>query len=79
MFWKKYKKLVIHLRTESEVLKLNPNFEKMKCLEFKMDAKGIGVTCRGNEKYDFISRYFNPWAGVNEDPVTGSVHTLLAS
>ena len=30
-------------------------------------------------KYDFISRYFNPWAGINEDPVTGSVHTLLAN
>ncbi len=27
---------------------------------------------------DFISRYFNPWAGVDEDPVTGSVHTVLA-
>uniref|UniRef100_UPI00356685A9 PhzF family phenazine biosynthesis protein n=1 Tax=Ilyobacter sp. TaxID=3100343 RepID=UPI00356685A9 len=29
--------------------------------------------------YDFISRYFNPWAGINEDPVTGTVHTLLAA
>lgn len=76
---KNTKKLVIHLKTESEVLKLTPNFEKMKSLEFKMDVKGVGVTCRGNEKYDFISRYFNPWAGVNEDPVTGSVHTLLPS
>ncbi len=40
--------------------------------------KGIGVTTKGNGEYDFISRYFNPWAGVNEDPVTGSVHTVLA-
>ncbi len=76
---KNTKKLVIHLKTESEVLKLTPNFEKLKHLEFKVDVKGIGVTCSGNAKYDFISRYFNPWAGVNEDPVTGSVHTLLAS
>lgn len=76
---KNTKKLVIHLKTESEVLKLTPNFEKMKCLEFEMDVKGVGVTCKGNEKYDFISRYFNPWAGVNEDSVTGSVHTLLAA
>ncbi|MCT8978785.1 PhzF family phenazine biosynthesis protein [Clostridium sp. CX1] len=75
---KSTKKLVIHLKTENEVLNLIPNFEKMKCLEFEMDVKGVGVTCIGNEKYDFISRYFNPWAGVNEDPVTGSVHTLLA-
>lgn len=75
---KNTRKLVIHLKTESEVLKLTPNFEKMKCLEFDMEVKGVGVTCRGNGNYDFISRYYNPWAGVNEDPVTGSVHTLLA-
>jgi len=72
-------KLIIHLKTENEVLKLTPNFEKMKELEFERNVKGVGVTCIGNEKYDFISRYFNPWAGVNEDPVTGSVHTLLAA
>ena len=28
--------------------------------------------------YDFESRYFIPWYGVDEDPVTGSVHTVLA-
>jgi predicted PhzF superfamily epimerase YddE/YHI9 len=38
----------------------------------------VGVTAKGRGKYDMIVRYFNPWAGVNEDPVTGSVHTLLA-
>lgn len=73
------KKLVVRVSTESEVVKLSPDFEKMKRLEFPMDVKGVGVTCRGNKSYDFISRYFNPWAGVNEDPVTGSVHTLLAA
>lgn len=76
---KNSKKLVLHLKTEGEVLKLRPDFEKMKALEFKTEVKGFGVTCIGNGKYDFVSRYFNPWAGVNEDPVTGSVHTLLAS
>lgn len=76
---KRTKKLVIHLKSEGEVLNLAPNFEKLKALEFKMDVKGVGVTCMGNENYDFISRYFNPWVGVNEDPVTGSVHTLLTA
>ena len=28
--------------------------------------------------YDFYSRYFWPWAGTNEDPVTGGTHTFLA-
>lgn len=75
----KTKKLVIEVKNEEDVLNLKPNFEMLKSLEFKNNVKGIGITCRSNERYDFISRYFNPWAGINEDPVTGSVHTLLAN
>lgn len=75
----KTRKLVIEVKDKEDVLNLKPNFEMLKSLKFESDVKGIGVTCRGNEKYDFISRYFNPWAGINEDPVTGSVHTLLAN
>lgn len=72
------KKLVIHVKNYEDILNLKPNFELMK----KLDAggiKGLGVTAPIEGDYDFISRYFNPWAGINEDPVTGSVHTLLAS
>jgi PhzF family phenazine biosynthesis protein len=72
------RKLIIELNSEEEVIKLQPNFDKLNLLKFNTNVKGIGVTCKGSKKYDFISRYFNPWAGVNEDPVTGSVHTLLA-
>lgn len=75
----KTRKLVIELKDKKEVVNLKPNFEMLKSLKFKSDIKGICVTSRGNEKYDFISRYFNPWAGINEDPVTGSVHILLAN
>ncbi|GAA0085810.1 PhzF family phenazine biosynthesis protein [Clostridium sp. CTA-7] len=75
----KTRKLVIELESEEEIINLQPNFEKLKVLSFNTNVKGIGVTCKGRKKYDFISRYFNPWAGINEDPVTGSVHTLLAS
>ncbi|GAA0815127.1 PhzF family phenazine biosynthesis protein [Clostridium tertium] len=76
---KKTRKLVIEVKDKENIINLKPNFEILKSLKFKSDVKGIGVTCRGNEKYDFISRYFNPWAGINEDLVTGSVHTLLAN
>lgn len=38
---------------------------------------GICVTTK-SKKYDFESRFFNPWFGVEEDPVTGSVHTVLS-
>jgi PhzF family phenazine biosynthesis protein len=40
------------------------------------NARGIIVTAKGNE-VDFVSRFFAPAVGVNEDPVTGSAHTTL--
>ncbi|WP_433887102.1 PhzF family phenazine biosynthesis protein [Pseudomonas vranovensis] len=41
------------------------------------DVRGIAVTAPGRE-VDFVSRWFGPRVGVNEDPVTGSAHTSLA-
>lgn len=42
-------------------------------------VKGVIVTlkAREGEAYDFYSRYFAPWVGIPEDPVTGSAHTVL--
>lgn len=31
-----------------------------------------------DESYDFVSRFFAPWLGIDEDPVTGSAHCILA-
>jgi PhzF family phenazine biosynthesis protein len=42
----------------------------------KIRARGIIVTAKGNES-DFVSRFFAPQSGINEDPVTGSAHTTL--
>ena len=36
------------------------------------------VTAASSDSYDFHSRYFWPWSGTNEDPVTGGVQTFLA-
>ncbi|PWB34049.1 isomerase [Pseudomonas sp. SDI] len=41
------------------------------------DVRGISVSAPGHE-HDFVSRWFGPRVGVNEDPVTGSAHTSLA-
>lgn len=71
-------KIIIELGSEKEVRRLVPDFEKLRRLDLEFDIRGVAVTCRGNEKYDFFTRYFNPWFGVDEDPVTGSVHTILA-
>ncbi len=44
----------------------------------KLPVRGIIVTARSDTpEFDFISRFFAPGAGVNEDPVTGSAHTCL--
>ena len=44
----------------------------------KFGVRGVIVTSRSsNGKYDFVSRYFAPGAGIDEDPVTGSTHCCL--
>jgi PhzF family phenazine biosynthesis protein len=72
------RKLIIKVKDESEILQLDPNFNIMKSIKFNQDVKGVAVTTNNTDNHDFLSRYFNPWAGINEDPVTGSVHTVLA-
>jgi len=46
----------------------------------RLGKKGLIVTAAGDETdaVDFVSRYFAPYAGIDEDPVTGSAHTVLA-
>lgn len=72
--------LLLLFETERAVVELKPDFSKLKELEFEYEVHGLIVTARsdGQEKdYDFCSRVFVPWLGINEDPVTGSAHTLL--
>ena len=71
-------KLLVHLESEEDVKNIQPNFTAMLDTENSLDWRGVIVTAKGSEPYDFISRYFAPWMGVNEDPVTGSAHTVLA-
>lgn len=58
--------------SEAEILALQPDFEALKMHQ----VRGIIVTAPG-ETTDFVSRFFGPACGVNEDPVTGSAHTTL--
>ena len=57
---------------EDEVRDVIPSIEKI----IKLKARGVIVTAQGKE-VDFVSRFFGPQVGVNEDPVTGSAHTTL--
>ncbi|MBN2614209.1 MAG: PhzF family phenazine biosynthesis protein [Bacteroidales bacterium] len=57
---------------EKEIRDLVPDTDAI----FKVDARGIIVTAPGDQA-DFVSRFFAPQVGVDEDPVTGSAHTSL--
>ncbi len=61
------------LPTAEQVKQLKPDLSQVA----KLDARGLLVTARG-EEVDFVSRCFFPAFGIDEDPVTGSAHTLLA-
>jgi PhzF family phenazine biosynthesis protein len=63
---------LVELDSENEVRSLKPNFALLE----KIPVRGVIVTSRA-ANYDFISRFFAPAAGVNEDPVTGSAHCCL--
>jgi PhzF family phenazine biosynthesis protein len=60
--------------SEKTVKELRPDFNEMK----KIDARGFIITAQANGKaYDFVSRFFAPGIGIEEDPVTGSAHCSL--
>jgi PhzF family phenazine biosynthesis protein len=62
----------------SEVLEnLSPNFEKLKHSHNSINGVLVTAISQRND-YDFESRYFWPWSGTNEDPVTGGTHTFLS-
>ncbi|MEO1354064.1 MAG: PhzF family phenazine biosynthesis protein [Cyanobacteria bacterium J06635_15] len=71
---------LVELQSEAAVLNLQPDFAKLKSLP----VQGIIVTAQpkarpsdSSSEYDFVSRYFAPAVGIDEDPVTGSAHASL--
>lgn len=57
------------------VRSLRPDFRKMEQIE----ARGVIVTALADEiRFDFVSRFFAPAVGIDEDPVCGSAHCCLA-
>ena len=64
--------LLLVFENEKDILDIQPAFDRLALL----NARGVIVTAKGNE-VDFVSRFFAPQVGVNEDPVTGSAHTTL--
>jgi len=58
--------------SEQLVRQMQPDFRKIGAL----DCRGVIATARG-EAVDFVSRWFGPQTGIDEDPATGSAHTTL--
>ncbi|MEI6166311.1 MAG: PhzF family phenazine biosynthesis protein [bacterium] len=69
--WRARDYLVV-FETEADVTSLQPDFEKLR----EWDGLGVIATAPG-DAVDFVSRFFAPKAGLNEDPVTGSAHATL--
>jgi predicted PhzF superfamily epimerase YddE/YHI9 len=63
------------MESEDTVRRLAPDFAALG----RFEARGIIVTSRASTTgFDFVSRFFAPASGINEDPVTGSSHCTLA-
>lgn len=58
---------------QRQIEEITPNFFLLN----QVDARGIIVSAPGDST-DFVSRFFAPRCGINEDPVTGSAHTSLS-
>jgi PhzF family phenazine biosynthesis protein len=68
---------IVRLSSEAEVLALKPDMTALAEVDLGDTPLGISVTAHGTGEVDFVSRFFGPWVGVNEDPVTGMAHTVL--
>lgn len=67
--------LLLEVATAAELRALAPDFTALR----RVDVRGAIVTARADDpRYAFVSRFFAPAVGVDEDPVTGSAHSVLA-
>ena len=66
---------LVEVESEAVLRSIRPNFSQL----LEIPARGVIVTSRASTAgYAFVSRFFGPQVGVNEDPVTGSAHCCLA-
>lgn len=69
--------LLLEIESADDLRALKPDFQAL--VKSYSGINGVLVTAVGTDgKYDYHYRYFWPWAGTNEDPVTGGVQTFLA-
>ena len=72
--WKGKEDHLLIYKSEQNIINISPDFNQLA----KVSQRGVIVSAPGNN-VDFVSRFFAPAAGINEDPVTGSAHTTLTT
>ena len=66
---------LVEVESDSVLRSVSPDFKRLA----KVESRGVIVTAKSNDRqFDFVSRFFAPAAGIDEDPVTGSAHCCLA-
>lgn len=76
-FTQEMETLLIRIGSKEALVNLKPNFPQL--VAASKTFKEIIVTAKSSDtNYDFYSRCFCPWIGINEDPVTGAAHSILA-
>ncbi|MFC1575167.1 PhzF family phenazine biosynthesis protein [Gemmatimonadota bacterium] len=68
---------LVRVPTEADVRSLDPDMRLLEEVGVGDSALGVIVTAPADGEVDFVSRFFGPWVGVPEDPVTGMAHTIL--
>ncbi|MHC4294294.1 MAG: PhzF family phenazine biosynthesis protein [Planctomycetota bacterium] len=66
---------LVELESETVLRQIAPDFARMKSGQW---GSAIVTAASDAPEYDFVSRFFAPAVGINEDPVTGSAHCILA-
>lgn len=71
--WKGSTDYLLIFESQTEIEEADPDLQKIA----QSDSRGVIISSKGDE-VDFVSRFFAPQSGIDEDPVTGSAHTSLS-
>ncbi len=65
--------LYVVFENEADIASIRPDISKI----LPLTDFGVGITARSSGAYDCVSRFFGPAKGIDEDPVTGSIHAAI--
>jgi len=68
---------IVQVETEQQVRGLRPDYGLLRDVSLGPGRLGVTVTAPDAKGNGFVSRFFAPWVGIDEDPVTGVAHTAL--